>query len=196
MENATAFGRGSLARAPRAVRASFLRLRRRIGVSALVLVVVFAGLTARVLIWPAQGMPSHVDAIIMMAGPGDRQTVATRLAREHRAPVLVISRGQHGYSGPCPPAVPGVRLICFNPNPGNTRGEAEFAAKLARKYHWHSVVLVTTAEQDSRARMLMRRCYGGEVYVVTAPQALSAVPGEILYGWGALLKALTLVRAC
>jgi uncharacterized SAM-binding protein YcdF (DUF218 family) len=196
MGNAAALSRHVLARAPRVLWRSFLRFRRRllIGVGALVLV--FAALTARILVWPAQGMPAHVDAIIMMAGPGDRESVALALARERRAPVLVISQGQHGYSGPCPLPVPGVRLICFNPVPGNTRGEAEFAGRLAKKHDWHSVVLVTTAEQDTRARMMMRRCYSGEVYVVTAPQPLSSIPGEIAYGWGALLKALVLVRAC
>jgi hypothetical protein len=142
-------------------------------------------------------MPAQVNAIIMMAGPtGDRQSVALELARERRAPVVVISRGQHGYSGPCPAPVPDVRLICFDPDPGNTRGEAEFAANLAKKYNWESVVLVTTAEQDTRARMLVRRCFGGQVYVVTAPESLSSLPGQIVYGWGALLKALVLERAC
>jgi len=197
MESAPAFSRHALARTPHAVRSSFLRLRRRpILVSVLALLLAFGALTARVVIWPAQGMPSHVDAIVMMAGPGDRVPVALRLAREHRAPVLIVSQGQHGYSSPCPPPVPGVQLICFDPDPGNTRGEAEYAARLAKVYHWNSVVLVTNAEQDSRARMLLRRCFPGEVYVVTAPQPLSSVPGQILYGWGALLKALTLVRAC
>ena len=92
--------------------------------------------------------------------------------------------------------MPDVRLICFDPDPGNTRGEAEFAANLAKKYNWESVVLVTTAEQDTRARMLVRRCFGGQVYVVTAPESLSSLPGQIVYGWGALLKALVLERAC
>jgi hypothetical protein len=44
--------------------------------------------------------------------------------------------------------------------------------------------------------MMMRRCFGGAVYVMTAPQPLSSLPGQIAYGWGALLKALVLVRAC
>lgn len=157
---------------------------------------VFAVLTARVLLWPPQGMPSHVDAIVMMAGPGDRMPVVLRLAREHRAPVLVVSQGQHGYGAPCPPAVSGVKLICFDPVPGNTRGEAEFVGQLARKYGWRSVVLVTTAEQVTRARMMTARCFGGDVYVVTASQPLSSLPYQVAYGWGALVKSLVLVRAC
>lgn len=193
---AVASRRVSPFRFPRAIGRFFLRFWRRILVSVIALVLVLAAVTARILIWPEQGVPAHIDAIIMMAGPGDRQSVALELARERRAPVLVVSQGQHGYGGPCPSSVPEVRLICFNPVPGNTRGEAEFAGQLAKKYDWHSVVLVTTAEQDTRARMIMKRCFGGAVYVVTAPQPLSSLPGQIAYGWGALLKSLVLVRAC
>ena len=117
---------------------------RPLAVAAITLAVTFALVTARLFVWPAQGMPTHVSAIVMLAGPGDRLPVALRLAREHRAPVLVVSQGQHGYGGPCPPMMPGVKLICFDPNPGNTRGEAEFVGQLADRYHWTSVVLVTT----------------------------------------------------
>jgi uncharacterized SAM-binding protein YcdF (DUF218 family) len=180
-----------------AIRRSLLRgWPRKILAIVIVLVLVFAALTARLLVWPAQGMPSDVDAIVMLAGPGDRLPAALALARERRAPVLVVSQGHDGYSGPCPAPVAGVRLICFDPVPWNTRGEVEFAARLAKQYHWRSVVLVTTAEQDTRARMMMKRCFGGAVYVMTAQQSLSSVPGQIAYGWGALLKALVLVRAC
>jgi hypothetical protein len=160
-----------------------------------VIAAAFATATARVIVWPAQGMPPHVDAIVMMSGPGDRMPVALWLAHERRAPVLVVSRSQYN-TGPCPAAVPGVKVICFAPDPGNTRGEAEFASRLAKQYRWHSVVLVTTAEQDTRARLIMRRCYGGSVYVVTAPLPWTQLPYEIAYGWGALFKALFLVRDC
>ena len=67
-------------------------------------VVAFGLVTARLFVWPAQGMPTSVDAIVMLAGPGNRLPVALQLAREHRAPVLVVSRGWQGYGGPCPAA--------------------------------------------------------------------------------------------
>jgi hypothetical protein len=169
---------------------------RRVLVVATAVVVLFAGVTARLFVWPAQGMPSRVSAIVLFAGPGDRIPVALRLAREHRAPMLVVSRGQHGYSWPCPPAVPGIALICFDPDPGNTRGEAEFAGRLAKRYHWSSVVVVTATEQDTRARMLMKRCFGGSVYVVAGSLPLSSWPYQIAYEWGALVKALVLQRYC
>jgi hypothetical protein len=135
-------------------------------------------------------MPAHVDAIVMMAGPGNRLSLATRLARDHAANVLVVSRGYEGYSGPCPPPVPGVKLICFDPNPATTRGEAEFAGRLAKKYRWRTIALVTVTPQDSRARIRMERCFSGKVFVVTVGPPLSAWPGQLVYEWGATLKML------
>lgn len=174
----------------------FSRGWRRVLAAALVVVAAFVVATARLLVWPAQGLPATVDAIVMLAGPGDRLSVATELAREHKAPVLIVSQGWEGYGGPCPPAISGVKIICFDPNPGDTRGETEFASHLARQYNWHSVVLVTTRAQDTRARIMMRRCYGGSIYVVTASLPWDNWPYQIAYGWGALFKALALQRAC
>ena len=169
---------------------------RRIAFAALALIVAFGAVTARLFIWPAQGMPARVSAIVMLAGPGDRLAVALKLAQEHRAPVLVVSRGQHGYGGPCPSAVPGVKLICFEPDPGDTRGEAEFVGKLAQRYHWRSVVLATAREQDTRARLMMERCFGGSIYVIAGSLPLGSWPHQIAYEWGALFKALVLYRSC
>ena len=174
---------------------SFLSWRRFIGVFA-AFITAFAIITARVIVWPVQGIPTRVSAIVMLAGPGDRLATALKLARERRAPVLVVSRGQHGYGGPCPAATPGVKLICFEPVPGNTRGEAEFAGKLARQYHWRSIGLVTGPEQDTRARIMMGRCFGGPVYVVAGSLPLGMWPYQIAYEWGALFKALFLHRDC
>jgi len=178
-----------------AARRRLPRFWRRSLAAVAVIVAALATVTARVIVWPAQGMPPHVDAIVMMSGPGDRISVALRLARERRAPVLVVSRSENN-AGPCPTAVPGVKIVCFAPDPGNTRGEAEFATRLAKRYGWRSVVLVTTAEQDTRARLIMRRCYGGSVYVVAAPLPWMQLPYEVAYGWGALFKSLFLVRDC
>ena len=133
----------------------------------------------------------------MLDGPGNRLPVAVQLAREHRAPMLVVSQGWQGYGGPCPPKTPGVKLICFDPDPGDTRGEAEFAGRLARQYHWSSVVLVTTRVQDTRASAPGRALrFGGSIYVITAPLDAASWPLQIAYEWGALFKALVLDRAC
>ncbi len=169
---------------------------RRALAAAAALVLAFGAATAWLLVWPSQGMPAQVSAIVMMAGPGARLPVALGLADEHRAPVLVVSQGSHGYGSVCPPRPPGVTLICFDPNPADTRGEAEFAAKLARRYRWKSVVLVVSRTQATRARILMERCFSGPVYVSTAPISPGSWPYQVVYGWGALLKAFIVHPSC
>lgn len=169
---------------------------RRALAAALALILAFAAATAWLLVWPVQGVPAHVSAIVMLAGTGDRMPVALRLAREHRAPVLVVSQGHLGYGGPCPPRPPGIKLICFDPEPADTRGEAEFVGRMAKQYGWSSVVVVATRPQATRARMLMERCFNGPVYLATASLPLGSWPYEIAYGWGALVKALAVHQAC
>ncbi len=185
-----------ICRGVRDTRQRSFRCWRRVFIAATALVVVFGVATALLFVWPAHGMPPRVDAIVMLAGPGDRLTLAMQLAQDQRAPVLVVSQGWEGYGGPCPPMLRGVKTVCFDPDPGDTRGEAEFVGKLARQHGWHSVVLVTTPAQDTRARVILRRCFSGSIYVVTTSLPLGDWPYQIAYGWGALLKALVLQRAC
>lgn len=173
-------------------------IARRGAIAVCVVLLTFGAATARLLVWPAQGMPSRVDAVVMLAGPGNRLPVALGLARAHRARMLVVSRGNQGYGGPCPAAtaVPSEKIICFDPVPANTRGESEFAARLAKRHGWRSIALVTTPNQDTRARVMIHRCYAGSVYVVTARLSMSQWPFQVAYGWGSLFKALFLQRAC
>jgi uncharacterized SAM-binding protein YcdF (DUF218 family) len=176
-------------------------LSRRWRITIWVGAVVLAGLlalTARLFVWPEQGMPAHVDAIVMMNGSGSRLDTTLQLGWEHRASVLVISRGSPywGHGSICAPKIPRVTVICFDPDPATTQGEAEFAGQLARRYHWHSIALVTTTPQDTRARLRLERCFSGDVYVVTAPLPARDWPYALAYEWGATLKALLLQRAC
>ena len=163
---------------------------------ALGLVLVSGVATARLLVWPTQGTPVQVSAIVMLAGPGSRLPAALKLAREHRAEVLVVSRGAHGYGGPCPPRPSGVQLICFDADPADTRGEAEFVGRIARQHRWHSMVLIVSRTQATRARIIMARCFNGPIYVSTAPLPLRSWPYEIAYGWAALIKAVALDTSC
>ncbi len=171
------------------------RVRKVLAFMAL-LVTLFAALTAGLLIWPAQGAPARVDAIVMLAGPGNRLPAALLLAGENRAPVLVVSRGWMGYGGPCPAPTAGVRTICFEPDPGDTRGEAEYVAALAKREGWHSLLIVATRPQAVRSELLFGRCFTGRVYISTASIAARSWPYQIAYGWGALLKAVFLTRSC
>jgi hypothetical protein len=169
---------------------------RKVVITLVAVFFVACAMTARLFIWPEQGMPSRVDAIVMLDSPGHPLNFAVRLAEQHRAPFLVVSQGTPVSRDPCPPPVPRVTLICFNPTPPTTRGEAEFIGQLAKKYHWQSIAVVAITPQDSRARLRVERCFPGQVYVVTAPIKPSTWPYQIAYEWAALLKALVVQRSC
>ena len=191
--------RSGLVRRSRGIPDGWRRLPRTVRVvlsTALALILIFTVMTARLLVWPAQGMPTQVSAIVMLAGPGVRLPVALQLADEHRATVLVVSQGHEGYGSPCPPRPSGVQLICFDPDPPTTRGEAEYIGRLAKKYHWASVVVVTSRSQATRARMLVERCFAGAVYSATGPLPMGNWPYQVVYEWAALAKALFVDRAC
>src|ERR1700759_4275279 len=116
---------------------------RRLAAAVLALVVIFAVATGRLFIWPARGMPAHVDAIVVLGGPGDRLGRGLELAHQDRAPVLAISEGLDVPPSLSRPQSRAPQVICFKPHPLTTQGEAEFAGRLAAKYHWRSIVLVT-----------------------------------------------------
>jgi hypothetical protein len=164
-------------------------------VLAVVLIAVSAA-TARLFIWPDQGMPARVSAIVMLDSPGNELNAAVRLARQHRAAFLVLSLGTPDSGPRCVRPVPGVKVICFNPSPPTTQGEAEYVGRLARRYDWQSITIVTITPQATRARLRFGRCFAGPVYVVTTPIAPTSWPYEIAYEWGALVKALAFQRGC
>jgi hypothetical protein len=173
------------------------RPRRRVVAAVLLApLLAFGAATARLFVWPAQGMPAHVSAIVMLAGPGDRLDKALQLASARRARMLVVSRGHLGYGSVCPPDPPGLKLICFDPVPASTRGESEFVSHLATRYRWRSIVLVTSRPQDTRARIRVGRCFAGQIYVVAVQQPWYDWPYQIAYEWAAMFKALIIQRAC
>lgn len=152
--------------------------------------------TARLFVWPARGVPAHADAIVLFNGRGDRIDEAFALAYAHVAPNLLISRGTVDATNSCAPPIPGVTVTCFDPDPATTQGEAEFAGRTASSHHWHSLVLVTSRPQDTRARVRMARCFAGRISVATAALPRSEWPLAVAYEWGALAKAVLLERAC
>jgi hypothetical protein len=174
------------------------RRRRLAAVALAVSVIAVMAATGRLFVWPDRGMPARASAIVMLNGPGDRLDTALDLAWQHRASFVVISRGSPywGHGSVCAPSIPHVRVICFDPNPATTRGEAEFVGRLARKYHWKSLVLVTITPQDTRARLRVERCFTGPIYVVTTSPSWYAWPYEIAYEWAATIKALVFQRNC
>jgi hypothetical protein len=176
------------------VRFRHRRLRRTVGALALAL---WGSLTVVLFIWPSLDpvKGTRADAILVMGGPGPRLQVALKLAKEHAAPVMLVSVASVRWN--CPNFdVPGVQVECFRPNPFSTQGEARYAAGQARLHGWHSLIVVSSVPQSTRARLRVQRCFDGTVKVVAAQPSLARWAYGVIYEWGALIKALVWQRSC
>jgi uncharacterized SAM-binding protein YcdF (DUF218 family) len=175
------------------------RPRRIIAIALAVIVVAVAVLTARIFVWPSlPPVPAKADAIVQLGGPGNRRFVALDLAREGRAPVVAISVSDDEIdtSWCAEGELRGVRVICFHREPFTTRGEARAIGDMAAQHGWHSVILVTTPDQAKRAELRVSRCFTGAISVATARLPLRQWPWQIVYQWGAMLKAYTVETTC
>lgn len=176
-----------------------MRLRHRgflraVGVLVLAL---WGSLSAVLFIWPSLDpiKGARADAILVMGGPGPRLQVALKLAKERAAPVMLVSVASVRWN--CPNLeVPGVRVECFRPDPFSTQGEARYAANQARLYGWHSLIVVSSVPQSTRARLRVQRCFHGTVKVVAARPSLASWAYGVIYEWAALTKALVWQRSC
>jgi uncharacterized SAM-binding protein YcdF (DUF218 family) len=156
-------------------------------------------------VWPSGAdVPSKADAIVVLSGGlNGRLDPALELARRRVAPVLAISsafvgdpwkkarrlcRGQEGPTR--------FRVLCFSATPYSTQGEARAIARLAKEHGWHRVVVVTSKYHVTRARMLIERCYSGELWVVGTSSPWWRLPEEWVTETGKLLVQLTLRRGC
>ena len=170
------------------------------------LVVLWLVAVAAIFVWPPgdSGAPAHANAVVVLSGGRDgRLDPALKLVRRGVAPVLAISGGLtdpkwitarrlcRGQDGPLR-----FRVLCFQASPYSTRGEAETVSRLARKYGWNRIVVVTSTYHVTRARMLFRRCFHGSLWMVGTSSPLLRLPQEWAYETGKLLVQTVVHRGC
>lgn len=169
-----------------------------IGVLGIVLLVaaLFVASTLRLFFYPATDQPTHVDGILSLNGSNEeaRTALAVSLAKKGYAPVLLFSQGGEGADTSCP-KVPNVAVVCFVDGPDNTRGEAEWAGRYAKRHDWHSMMIVPGRSQATRARLLTERCFPGQLVVVPIAESRPAL-SDIIHQWGGLLSSLVAHRGC
>ena len=148
----------------------------------------------KLFLWPSTSTLHHADAIVVFAGGnGERLNRGLALAREGYAPNLVASTAPDRLCN----ARVSFSVICFSPDPNNTRGEAEAIARIAREHRWRRLILVTSTYHVTRARLLLERCYPGsvEVALVQPHQGYIGLLGAVIHEWGGLAEAM-LKRSC
>jgi uncharacterized SAM-binding protein YcdF (DUF218 family) len=170
---------------------------RIIAAAVFVLLVAFVTASALLFVFPTMGAPAQVDAIVVLGGSGDRLGVGLELARDDRAPYLVLSMGLPWLPpGICTQDVGPAKVICFHPDPDTTQGEAAGASRIANARGWTSLIVVTTRSQVWRAHLRFQRCYAGKIFGIAAPVPWSQWPSEIFHQWAGTVEAEVFQRNC
>ncbi len=171
----------------------------RLLVSAVLVAWVAAGVV--VLGLPRTSTPHHVDALLVL-GPADgRIDQAVELAAEGHVGTVVVSLPEPASASPrtaafCAQTHPHP-VRCFAPEPSTTQGEARALAALAAEPGWTSVAVLTHRSHLSRAGVLLRRCFSGEVVLVASGERYTPLYWvfRFLYETGAWVK-VGLSRGC
>ena len=135
------------------------------------------GLSVLPFLFPRDDTLGRADAVVVLSGDhGQRLAKALQLMHRGVAPTLVLD-GTPDFEQVlelCRGASQAFEVVCLRPDPDSTRYEARAAGRLASERGWRKMVVLTTSHHITRAGMLFRRCFGGEVKTVGATPP---------YGW-------------
>jgi hypothetical protein len=149
-----------------------------------------------VIVKPATDAPVKVDAVVVLGPPdaNDRYDEALSLVRAGYTNTLVLSAvttEQPALYDICLHGLSGVQIHCFYPQPTTTQGEARRITSLAAQYGWKKIIVVTSAFHVSRARMIIQRCFPGQLLMVGVRKGIGLTQWayQFLYQTGAYAKA-------
>ncbi len=159
---------------------------------------------------PRTDAPARSDALLVL-GPPDRTRMAEalRLMDAGVAPVLVVANpgtrdlgdasGKVYYARAAQTCAQdgnrdggrGYEVICFRPDPSTTQGEAMELRALSEQRGWDHVSVLTYRQHVARSRLLLQRCYTGELDVLSFdyPDVPRGVLREFVYQSGGFVKA-------
>jgi uncharacterized SAM-binding protein YcdF (DUF218 family) len=156
-----------------------------------------------VVVHPVTNRLARADAIVVLGAPDidGRVGYAFTLAQQGYAPVVAISvesEQQREAKSACRNEVPGLTVLCFQASPATTQGEARQIRSYAAQYGWKRVIVITSSYHVSRARMIVQRCFGGRLMVVSPAvhHSLKRIAYEYVYQTAGYVKAFLVTRGC
>lgn len=160
--------------------------------------VVLAVASVPVLLMAPDDDVTSADAVVVLAGDESRLPVAVSLVRRGVAPVLLVSTdsSDEPRARLCEAGTTGYELVCREPVPYSTRGEARMTDSLARERGWDSVVVVTSRFHVRRTRMLFDRCLDADVAVYAAPNPSWSLLESVPLEWAKLARDGLTERGC
>jgi uncharacterized SAM-binding protein YcdF (DUF218 family) len=145
------------------------------------------------------GPPVHANAIVVLEGSNTRLPLGVKLASEGYAPLLIVSRGDSKKleTKVCDGTDHlNVKVICFHAKPASTQGEAEEIGRLSSRLDLKEIDVVTSQFHVFRARMLIKRCYHGELHMVGSSQQEWKFPLYAVQESAKLAYQLIVQRGC
>ena len=159
------------------------------------IIVVVTAATA--VMWPRDDEPRDPDAVVVLGGFGQDRTDLGIRVRDRYDAVLVLSSSA-AHFGEQRELTCDVEVMCIDPVPETTRGEARTVSRLAAEHGWQHVTVVTSQDHTTRARALFRQCLNNDVTVVGSrrPVDRRAALGHYLREAVGTVYAVTIGRAC
>lgn len=157
----------------------------------------FAVLAALAIFWAVTGIflyvappadePKHADVLFVLGPPDQRMVYAEQLMQRGYAPTLAVSSPVDQYgrfeAGICG-AQRAYRVICFHSEPFTTQGEARALKNLSDQYAWKSADVLTAQFHVTRARVIVSRCYTGDLRMVADRRGLPLISlRDPTYSW-------------
>ena len=158
---------------------------------------------AAVAVWafrfPSVDPPARTDAYFLLSSSGGLAAFQAGLDDYPKDAAIVLStpdelRALPAYQKAC--ARTDREIHCISPVPVTTQGESIAFAALARDHGWQSVTVISQVSHTTRARMLIQRCFPGEVRMAPEDTEHGIIwARSLVYETGASIKALVL-RGC
>ncbi|UKA62098.1 YdcF family protein [Arthrobacter sp. FW306-04-A] len=160
-------------------------LRALAAIGGLVIVWGIAGIFLYVL--PSADEPEHADVLFVLGPPDQRVSYAQQLMQQGYAPTLAVSSpvGRDGkFEADICSAHRPYRIICFNPDPFTTQGEARALKDLSAQHGWKSANVLTAQFHVTRARVVVARCFEGDLRMVADRRGLPLISlANPTYSW-------------
>jgi uncharacterized SAM-binding protein YcdF (DUF218 family) len=165
--------------------------RRRALAAIAAAVMVGIALTLRWFVWPPSADPERADAVVALGGEGGRYERAVELMEQGVAPTLLLSSRRAEDTGEWMSDVcdadAAYEVVCFEPQPSRTSGEARVATRIAHERGYDRIVVVTARYHVTRAKVLFERCFDGDVQMVRAGGHIRL--DSWMHEWGGLVHA-------
>lgn len=161
------------------------------------MVIVFLGVGV-VLAWltvnPRVDPAPQVDALLVLYTEDAVYERAVELANEGVTDLLIVSQPRGADDQLCgsPRTDVEAEIVCFDPEPVTTQGEAIIGSALARERGVENLGVLTFENHLERARVVVSRCWDSELHLYEFHRDFSAAKHayHVVYGVAAFGKTL------